>query len=61
MNERSLGLLNLAVGAAILTGVLVASVSNSGSPAQRCAQRPHYVYIVDEQACIPFGALVPAR
>lgn len=50
------GALAGATGAALLTYVIAAS-----GPALSCARQPGRVYVVDQQACLPIQAFVPAR
>ena len=43
-----------------LAALLIILVAESRQPWFRCFDRPDYVYLVSEKACIPRGALVPA-
>lgn len=51
--------LGFLAGASLVLVVLVIGLYTS--PPVQCSHRVHYVYVVDDQACLPVQAFVPAR
>lgn len=58
--DAGVGLLSFSFLAGVAVALLwMATVP--GVSAIACTQRPGYVYVVDSHACVPMGALVPAK